>query len=167
MKRRNFFEKSGCGLAGAMMAFLGLHSCAKKEEPAEVEAAAQAQAPAQIPVQEAPVVEEISRKDMVKKMLIEKMGKTEEEAAAMMAEMEEKLSMVKDMCICKTCPSYVAEETEVGFCHPLVGKSKIITVEKGCNCPTCPVYQKMGLKNGYYCTRKSEMEQEMAKKAEM
>jgi len=167
MKRRDFFEKSGCGVAGALMAFLGLQSCAKKEETAEVEPAAQAyaQAPTEAPVQEA-AMEEMSRKDMVKKMLV-KMGKTEEEADAMIAEFEEKLPMVKDMCVCKTCPSYVAEETEVGFCHPLVGKSKIITEEKGCNCPTCPVYTKMGLKNGYYCTRKSEMEQEMAKKAEM
>lgn len=160
MKRRDFFEKSGCGLAGMILASLGLNSCAKKEEaPAEVEA----QAPAQVP-QEAPM-EEMSRKDMVKKMLMENMGKTEEEADAMIAEFEEKLPMVKEMCICKTCPTYVAEETEFGFCHPLVGKSKIITEEKGCDCPKCPVYQKMGLKNGYYCTRKSEMEQEMAKKA--
>ncbi|HDZ27860.1 MAG TPA: DUF2769 domain-containing protein [Candidatus Aminicenantes bacterium] len=68
------------------------------------------------------------------------------------------------MCICKTCPTYVAEEKKVGFCHPLVGKSEIIKEEKGCDCPKCPVYQKMKLKNGYYCTRKSEMEQEMAKK---
>ncbi len=96
---------------------------------------------------------------------MEKMGKTEAEAEAMLAEMEKKLLMVKQMCICKNCPTYVADETKVGFCHPLVGKSKIITVEKGCNCPTCPVYQKMELKNGYYCTRKSEMEQELAKKA--
>ncbi len=101
---------------------------------------------------------------MVKKMLVEKMGKTEEEAGAMIAEFEEKLPMVKDMCICKPCLTYVAEETELGFCHPLVGKSKIITEEKGCDCPKCPVYSKMSLKNGYYCTRKSEMEQEMAKK---
>ena len=79
-------------------------------------------------------------------------------------EMEEKLPQVKTMCICKTCPTYVKEETEVGFCHPLIGKSKIITEEKGCNCPQCPVYTKMKLKNGYYCTRKSEMEQEYAKK---
>ncbi len=93
------------------------------------------------------------------------MGKTEEEADVMIAEFEEKLPMVKDKCICRTCPTYVAEETEWGFCHPLVGKSKIITEEKGCDCPKCPVYQNMGLKNGYYCTRKSEMEQEMAKKA--
>jgi len=63
------------------------------------------------------------------------------------------------------CPTYVAEETNVGFCHPLVGKSEIITEEKGCNCPTCPVYKKMELKHSYYCTRKSEMEQELAKKA--
>ena len=44
-------------------------------------------------------------KDMVKKMLVEKMGKTEEEAEKMIADFEEKLPMVKDMCICKTCPS--------------------------------------------------------------
>ncbi len=35
--------------------------------------------------------------------------------------------------------------------------------EKGCDCPKCPVYKNMGLKNGYYCTRKSELEQEAAK----
>jgi len=96
---------------------------------------------------------------------MEKMGKTEEEAEAMITEFEKKLPMVKDMCICQKCPTYVADETKVGFCHPLVGQSKIIKEEKGCNCPTCPIYQKMSLKNGYYCTRKSEMEQEMAKKA--
>jgi len=150
MKRRDFFEKSGCGLAGIIMSYFGLTSLEKEALAA--------------PAQEA-TKEKMSRKDMVKKMIMEKMGKTEEEAEAMIKEMKEKLPMVKDMCICKTCPTYVAEETNVGFCHPLVGKSEIITEEKGCNCPTCPVYQKMKLKNGYYCTRKSEMEQEMAKKA--
>ena len=144
MKRRDFFEKSGCGLLGLIMAEVGFASGQKEG----------AQAPK----------EEMSRKDMVKKMLMEKMGKTEEEAVTMIKEMKEKLPMVKDMCICKTCPTFVAEEKETGFCHPLVGKSKIITEEKGCDCPKCPIYQKMSLKNGYYCTRKSEMEQEMAKK---
>jgi hypothetical protein len=144
MKRREFFEKSGCGLLGLMMAEFGFASGQKE----------QAQAPKK----------KMSREDMVKKMLMEKMGKTEKEADTMIKEMKEKLPMVKDMCICKTCPTIVAEETEIGFCHPLVGKSKIITEEKGCDCPKCPVYQKMSLKNGYYCTRKSEMEQEMAKK---
>ena len=153
MKRRDFFGKSGCGIATILLAQLGLDSCKKAEEPEAVP---------QAPAQEAPV-EEISRKDMVKKLLVEKKGMTAEEVDAMIAELEEKLPMVKDMCICKNCPSYVADETEVGFCHPLVGKSKIITEEKGCNCPTCPVYKDMSLKNGYYCTRKSEMEQEMAK----
>jgi hypothetical protein len=153
MKRRDFFGKSGCGIATILLAQLGLDSCKKAEEPEAVP---------QAPAQEAPV-EEISRKDMVKKLLVEKKGMTAEEVDAMIAELEEKLPMVKDMCICKNCPSYVADETEVGFCHPLVGKSKIITEEKGCNCPTCPIYKDMSLKNGYYCTRKSEMEQEMAK----
>ena len=158
MKRRDFFEKSGCGALGMMMAYFGLTSCKKKEE----EAASQAET--QAPAEEAPV-EEMSRKDMVKKLLIEKQGKTAEEADAMIADFEEKLSMVKQQCICKTCPSYVAEETELGFCHPLIGKSKIITEEKGCDCPKCPVYTENKLQNGYYCTRKSEMEQEMAKMA--
>jgi len=158
MKRREFFGKTGCGTLGMMMAYFGLSSCKKKEEAETAEAAAQAQAPEQ----EAPM-EEISRKDMVKKMLIEKKGMTEEEADAMIAEFEEMLPMVKEKCICKTCPTYVAEETELGFCHPLVGKSKIITEEKGCNCPQCPIYTEKQMKNGYYCTRNSEMEQEMAK----
>lgn len=106
---------------------------------------------------------EMSRKDMIKALLTKKMGNTEEEATALIAQMEEMLPMVQEKCICKTCPTYVAEETTNGFCHPLVGKSKIITEEKGCNCPTCPIYQEKGMKNGYYSTRMSEMEQEMAK----
>lgn len=102
---------------------------------------------------------------MVKKMLVEKMGKTEEEATQMIVDFEKMLPMVQEKCICKTCPTYVAEETINGFCHPLIGKSKIITEEKGCDCPKCPVYIEKKMKNGYYCTRKSEMEQEMAKMA--
>ena len=146
MNRRGFFEKSGCGLLGLMMAYFGLTSCKKGEGP--VEEAAK---------------EEMSQKEIIKKLLMEKKGMTAEEADAQIAEFEEKVSMVKTMCICKTCPSFVAEETEVGFCHPLVGKSKIITEEKGCVCPNCPVYKQMGLKLGYYCTRKSEIEQQTAK----
>ena len=57
----------------------------------------------------------------------------------------------------------VYEEMESGFCHPLIGKSKIITEEKGCNCADCPIYVPMELKNGYYCTRGSELEIESAK----
>lgn len=161
MKRRDFFSKSSCGVLGTMMAYFGLTSCRKKEEAVEEMAA---QAEVQAPAQEEPM-EEVSRKDMVKQMLIEQKGVTEEEADAMIAEFEEMLPMVKEKCICKTCPTYVAEETESGFCHPLVGKSAIITEEKGCNCPQCPVYKDKEMKNGYYCTRKSEMEQEMAKMA--
>ena len=162
MKRRDFFGKTGCGAIGAMMAYFGLSSCKKKEEAELAETTAQE--PEQAAEPEAPT-EEMSQKDVVKKMLIENKGITEEEADAMIAEFEEKLPMIREQCICKTCPSYVAEETELGFCHALVGKSKIITTEKGCNCPQCPVYKDMELKNGYYCTRKSELEQEMAKTA--
>ena len=158
MKRREFFGKTGCSALGMMMVYFGFSSCKKKEEAETAAAVAQEQAPEQ----EAPM-EEMSRKDMVKKMLIEKKGVTEEEAVTMIAEFEEMLPMVKEKCICNSCPTYVAEETELGFCHPLVGKSKIITEEKGCNCPQCPIYTEKQMKNGYYCNRNSEMEQEMAK----
>ena len=156
MKRRDFVEKSGCGLLGMALAYFGLTSCKKKEEAPAMEAAAPA------PAEEA-LMTEADQKDIIKKLLVEKMGKTDEEATAMIAEFEEKLPMVKQMCICQTCPSYLPEETEKGFCHALVGQSKVITQEKGCDCPKCPVHKDMGLKNGYYCTRKSEVEQEAAK----
>ena len=156
MKRREFVEKGTCGLAAAWLAALGLTSC-KKEE-------AVAPAPDPAPVADEPAAVTIAdKKAEIKKLLIEKMGKTEEEAGAMIAEFEDKLTMVREMCICKGCPSYVAEESEVGFCHPLIGKSAKITEENGCVCPNCPVYAQMGMKNGYYCTRMSELEQEAAK----
>jgi len=156
MKRRDFFEKSGCGIFGMMMAYFGLTACAPKEE-ADAASTAVPQA-----AQEAAPAAAMDRKEMVKKMLMEKMDKTAEEADAMIAEFEEKLPMVKQMCICKNCPSYVSDESGAGFCHPLIGKSTVITEEKGCNCPQCPVYTQMKMENGYYCTRKSELEQKMA-----
>jgi len=151
MNRRDFFGKSGYGLLGMMMTYFGLTSCKKGETPAEEPAATQAGK------------EEMNQKEVIKKLLMEKKGLTAEEADAQIAEFEKKVDMVKTMCICKSCPTYVSEETEIGYCHPLVGKSKIITEEKGCICPKCPVYMQMSLKNGYYCTRKSEIEQETAK----
>lgn len=156
MKRRDFFETTGCGLFGLIAAYFGLSACAPKEK-AETASAAVSQAP-----QEAAPAAAMDRKEMVKKMLMENMGKTAEEAEAMIAEFEEKLPMVKEMCICKNCPSYVSEESEVGFCHPLIGQSEVISEENGCICGQCPVYTQMKLETGYYCTRKSEMEQKAA-----
>jgi hypothetical protein len=156
MKRRDFVEKSGCGLAAAWLAALGLTSCKKDEE-----FAAPAMSPDQPPAEE--IAAAVDKKAVIKKLLMEKMGKSEEEAGAMIAEFEAKLAMVKEKCICKGCPSYVSNESELGFCHPLIGKSAAITEEKGCVCATCPVYAEMGMKNGYYCTRMSELEQEAAK----
>ncbi len=155
MKRREFVEKSGCGLLGAALAYFGLSSCKKKR------AAPAAEAPSETPAPEAAAAP--GQKDVIRKLLVDKMGKTEDEAAAMIVELEQKLPEFRAMCICETCPSYVPEETEEGFCHALVSKSRVITEEKGCDCPKCPVYRNMGLKNGYYCTRKSELEQEAAK----
>jgi hypothetical protein len=142
MERREFFEKSGCGLFALMLSHFGIKAYASglgQDQP--------------------------QRLAKIKETLL-KMGKTEEEVEAMMTKMEEMLPKVKAMCICKSCPTYVKEETELGFCHAFIGKSKIITEERGCNCPQCPVYTELKLKNGYFCTRKSEMEQEYAKKTE-
>jgi hypothetical protein len=159
MKRRDFFGKGGPGLMGMALAYLGLSACKKQD---------QAPAPASLPSTAAPLsaqgsAEEIGRKDLVKKLLLEKMGKTEQEATAMIVEFEQNLPLAEQMCICKTCPTYTAAETEEAFCHALVGQSKVIAQEKGCDCPKCSVYKTDGLKNGYYCTRKSEIEQEAAK----
>lgn len=153
MRRREFVEKGGCGFLSLALAYFGLTSCKKKEETPAVETR----------VPELETKAEMNQRDVVKKLLVEKMGKTEAEADAMIAEFEAKLPMGKQMCICGSCPSYVPEETEKAFCHPLIGKSKVIAQEKGCDCPKCPVYRDMGLKNGYYCTRRSEVEQEAAK----
>lgn len=142
MKRREFIEKTGCGALAALLSQLGIMAFGQEHGHDHME----------------------ERKKIVKEMLINKMGKTEAEADAMVKELEEKLSMFKTMCICKTCPTHVKKETEVAFCHPFISKSHIIKDEKGCYCPQCPVHKKMEMKNGYFCIRKSEMEQEMAKK---
>ena len=141
MKRRDFFETCGQGTFGLMLAYFGL----------------------KLPLM-AGEEKKMSRKEMIKNLIMEKMGKTEKEADAMILDMEKKLPEVKKMCICKNCPTYVKTDTKTGYCHPLMGKSDVIKDERGCICGTCPVYKKMGLTRGYYCTRKSEMEQKMAKK---
>ena len=138
MKRRDFFTKTGCGAAGIMLAHFGLKAGTPPNAPEE-------------------------QKEKIMKLLA-KMGKSTEEIDNMMKKMEETLPMVQEQCICKTCPTYVKEEKVIGFCHPLISKSEIITEERGCDCPKCPVYKKMEMKNGYYCTRMSELEQEAAKK---
>lgn len=74
-------------------------------------------------------------------------------------EMEQKKQMVLSMCICKTCPSWVACDENGGFCFQTIGKSKCITEDKGCICGGCPVTEKMGLKNMYFCIKGSEKEQ--------
>ncbi len=73
--------------------------------------------------------------------------------------MEEKMKMVLDLCVCSNCPSWVDCGEKGGFCFPSIGKSQCIVEEKGCICGECPVTEKKGLKHMYYCTRGSEMEQ--------
>jgi hypothetical protein len=156
MKRREFVEKGGGGFLSLVLAYFGLTSCKKKTETsaAETTPPPAAATEAQLPT---------DRKDMVKKLLIEKMGKSEEEATAMVAGYEENLPQIEPLCICKKCPTYGSGETEEAFCHALVGRSDVITGEKGCDCPKCPVYKDMAMNNGYYCTRGAELEQEASK----
>lgn len=141
MKRRDFFETTGCGMLGLMLAHFGLKIPLGAEE-----------------------VKCADREKAVMKMLMKHMGKSESEAKAMIADFKKKLPMVQEKCICKDCPSWVKDESVTGFCHPLVGKSKIITEEKGCICGSCPIYTKMKMENGYYCTRGAEMEIRIIKK---
>lgn len=138
MKRREFFAKTGCGAAGLMLAHFGLEAGSL------------------------PISSEEQKEKIMK--LLAKMGKSKQEIDSMMKKMKETLPMVEEQCICKTCPTFVKEEKVVGFCHAFISKSKVIKEERGCDCPRCPVYKKMEMKNGYYCTRMSELEQQAAKK---
>ena len=149
MKRREFLLTSGLLLGGAGMACCGLFGCAKKEEKKAEEA---------VP----PPQPDVSRLDAIKKDMMAKLGLTEQEVAERMLELEEKLAWVKENCTCATCPSYVKEENQLGFCHPLVGKSTKIAARRGCICPECPVYKTMPLKRGYYCVQGSELELDLA-----
>lgn len=62
------------------------------------------------------------------------------------------------LCICPSCPTYMwTRESKVFFCG--MGKSEIISEEKGCTCPECPVTEKMGLRWQYYCIKGTGREQ--------
>ncbi len=86
-----------------------------------------------------------------------------EQMMQMMKTMPEEESMKRmqkmmGMCICRDCPTYVGTgETKVLFCS--VGRSEVITEEKGCTCGGCPVTPEMGLTNQYYCTKGNEAQQ--------
>jgi hypothetical protein len=155
MKRRDFIVKSGMLLSGAGMACCGLFGCGKKEEQAVEEAVDEVASMAETA---------LSRVDQLKKDMMDKMGLSEADVAAKMKEFQDMLPMVKEQCICAACPSYVEGETELGFCHPMVGKSDKITERKGCTCPECPVFKKMGMKRGYYCIMGSKLELDLAEK---
>lgn len=79
------------------------------------------------------------------------------------AEMAERAKKIKSMCICASCPSYEGTgETELAFC--LIGKSSVITEEKGCTCGGCPVTDMMSLRWVYYCTKGAARELAAAEK---
>jgi len=65
-------------------------------------------------------------------------------------ELSNKIAEVKDSCVCITCPSYDGTgEINVGFCT--IGKSDLITENKGCSCGDCPVTSILSLRWGGYC----------------
>jgi hypothetical protein len=67
----------------------------------------------------------------------------------------------KALCACPNCPTYnncAQEKGELLYC--IEGRSPTcITEELGCICPACPVWEKMDLKNEYFCTKGTEREQ--------
>ncbi len=91
-------------------------------------------------------------KQQAKAIKMEQMGWSE-------AEFNERVQWVWDNCICGDCPSFIAEETELGFCRPTTGQSEHISVENDCVCGQCPVFNQSGLRTAYYCIRGSEIEQ--------
>jgi|Deesub1362B_J571_1020462.scaffolds.fasta_scaffold00192_5 hypothetical protein len=75
-------------------------------------------------------------------------------------EMAKRLESMRDVCksYCGECPSYTGTgESSLVFCA--MGKSSIITEEKGCLCPSCPVTDMMSLRWKFYCIRGSGKEQ--------
>lgn len=99
-------------------------------------------------------------KEQAKTMVMEKMNLSEEEFA-------EKEEWVKKECICANCPSYTSGESTLGFCWPSIGKSEVITEEKGCICGGCPVHTEAELTLSFYCTRDSEISQKMSDESKM
>jgi hypothetical protein len=87
---------------------------------------------------------------------------TFEQAMKMMDQMSEEerkatIAEYTNMCICASCPTYVGTgETKLLFCD--LGKSDVITEDKGCTCPGCPVTPKMGLRWNDYCLKGSGRE---------
>jgi hypothetical protein len=86
----------------------------------------------------------------------------EQKMQAMMAMPEENMmghmQKLMGMCICGDCPTYKGTgETKALFCG--VGKSEVVTEEKGCTCGGCPVTPQMGLTKLYYCTKGNEAQQ--------
>ncbi len=66
-------------------------------------------------------------------------------------------------CICEVCPTYIEDDTPIGYCHPDIGMSRVITDEHACICGNCRVYRTMDLHHSFYCARGSEPEQVRSK----
>jgi hypothetical protein len=83
----------------------------------------------------------------------------EEEMGMSPEEMKKKEEKVISMCICRSCPTYVAGADPIGYCFSTIGKNDKIKKEDQCICPGCPVYEEMSLTKMFYCTRGSEKDQ--------
>lgn len=74
------------------------------------------------------------------------------------SEMQAAMDENAKLCICPSCPTTIGiKESNVFFCG--IGKSEVISEEKGCICMECPVTEKLGLRWTYYCTKGTGREQ--------
>ena len=74
---------------------------------------------------------------------------------------QKKQDYVLKSCKCPGCPTYVKGDNPVGYCFPLIGTSKKIQWEKDCICETCPIWKEYELDHTHYCTRCSEVCQDL------
>lgn len=73
-------------------------------------------------------------------------------------QMQARIKEFDKICICVKCPTYIGTgEKKLVFC--VIGKSTIITKDKGCLCPGCPVQKSLGLRWDRYCMKGSGKEQ--------
>lgn len=94
----------------------------------------------------------MAKHDLIDKFGVEEMSKEE---------YQKKQDYVTKNCKCPGCPTYMEGDAPVGYCLPRIGTSKKISTEKECVCETCPIYKEYELENTFYCTRCSEVCQDL------
>jgi hypothetical protein len=101
--------------------------------------------------------------------MIEMQINLEKAAEIMKTSVEEVRKMeniANSMCNCTACPTYRnvfkgKDDDYIAYCFITNGKSMKITNEKQCICPNCPVFARFKLTKTFYCTRGSELQQNL------